>query len=272
MNMTSQKQQSAVELLKKLGLKEYEARTFTALTRLPEATAKEISEISAVPRTRVYDAADVLEKKGLIEIQHSNPKVFRAVSIPEATETLRKEYTERVAELQKSLEIMDPIDDDGSVKHEVWTLSGSAAIENRINQLTTEAEEELLLIFDQRVDLSGRLIDHLAEAAARGANVLIGTTDESTQRQLQEHLPRTSVFLSELKWLDESPIPKDDTTISRLLLVDKATIMVSTFEETTPENGVREQAVFGRGFNNGFVAIVRRLMAAGLGTLPANDP
>jgi len=167
---------------------------------------------------------------------------------------------------------MDPIDDDGSVKHEVWTLSGSAAIENRINQLTTEAEEELLLIFDQRVDLSGRLIDHLAEAAARGANVLVGTTDEPTQRQLQEHLPRTCVFLSELKWLDESPIPQDDTTISRLLLVDKATIMVSTFEETTPKNGVREQAVFGRGFSNGFVAIVRRLITAGLGTLPANDP
>jgi hypothetical protein len=34
----------AIELLQGLGLKEYEAKAFVALTRLPEATAKEIQE------------------------------------------------------------------------------------------------------------------------------------------------------------------------------------------------------------------------------------
>lgn len=64
----------AVTLLEELGLKQYEARCFTALTQLSDATAKGISEISEVPRTRVYDAIRVLETQGLVEVQHSSPQ------------------------------------------------------------------------------------------------------------------------------------------------------------------------------------------------------
>lgn len=45
--------EEVIELLKELGLKEYESRTFVALTRLHNATAKGISVHSSVPRTRV---------------------------------------------------------------------------------------------------------------------------------------------------------------------------------------------------------------------------
>ena len=66
----------AIELLQELGLKQYEAKSFVALSRLPSGTAKEMSEVSEVPRTRIYDAIRVLESKGLVEIQHSNPQRF----------------------------------------------------------------------------------------------------------------------------------------------------------------------------------------------------
>jgi sugar-specific transcriptional regulator TrmB len=63
----------AVELLQQLGLKEYEARCFVGLTRVPSGTAKQLGEITDVPRTRVYDAVRVLEAQGLVEVQHSSP-------------------------------------------------------------------------------------------------------------------------------------------------------------------------------------------------------
>jgi hypothetical protein len=85
----------AVELLQQLGLKEYEAKSFVALARRQRGTAKDISETSEVPRTRVYDAVRVLESKGLVETQHSNPQVFRAVSIDEAVSTLQSESSAR---------------------------------------------------------------------------------------------------------------------------------------------------------------------------------
>ena len=43
----------AVGLLQELGLKEYEAKSFVALTRRESGTAREISDTSEVPRTRV---------------------------------------------------------------------------------------------------------------------------------------------------------------------------------------------------------------------------
>ena len=108
---TQTNHEQAVDLLEELGLKKYEAKAFVALTRHPRGrTAKEISDTSEVPRTRVYDAVRMLETKGLTEIQHSNPQRFRAVSIDEAIETLRREYDERVESLRQSLEGFDPVE------------------------------------------------------------------------------------------------------------------------------------------------------------------
>jgi hypothetical protein len=55
---TDTSQQGPAEILEELGLQTYEAQCFVALTRMPHATAKELSEVSEVPRTRVYDAID----------------------------------------------------------------------------------------------------------------------------------------------------------------------------------------------------------------------
>ena len=64
--------------------------------------------------------------------------------------------------------------------------------------------------------------------------------------------------------------PDDDTEISRLVLIDESAILVSTFHEPSTDGHKDEQAVFGRGFDNGLVAVTRRLMATGL--LPVDDP
>ena len=78
------------------------------------------------------------------------------------------------------------------------------------------------------------------------------------------------MFVSGLDWLSRSPLPDDDTEISRLLLADREAILVSSFTETRADGREHEQGVFGRGFDNGLVTITRRLMATGL--LSVNDP
>ncbi len=136
-----------VSLLQDLGLKEYEARCFLALTQLPIGTAKEINEISEVPRTRVYDAIRVLESQGLVEVQHSSPQQYRAVSIGEATRTLRQKYTDRIDTLETHLEAIERHEtepDDGQVQ-EVWSLAGNDAINSRTFDLIDDAESEIAL-------------------------------------------------------------------------------------------------------------------------------
>ena len=265
---------AAVGLLQELGLKEYEAKAFVALSRLPRGTAKEISEISEVPRTRVYDAIRVLESKGLVETQHSNPQQFRAVDVDEAVETLRREYEERTESLRKTLTGLEPADLEGSkeVTHEVWALTGTTAIENRTEQLVEEATEELVVVLGHEAVFTEELVAVIREAEEKGVQVVVGTIDEGLQETVQEVLPDIDVYVSGLDWLTHAPIPGDDTEIGRLLLVDRSTILVSSFVEDEETARRTENGVFGRGFDNGLVAIVRRLMATGMpGEMAADD-
>jgi sugar-specific transcriptional regulator TrmB len=262
----------SVELLQQLGLKEYEARAFVALNRVDAGTAKDIAELSEVPRTRVYDAIRVLETKGLVEIQHTNPQVFRAVSIDEAADTLQREYDARTDSLRESLRGVTPASGDGETEltHEVWSLSGDAAISTRTNQLVEEAEDEIVLVVGHAGIIDDEVITALSAARERGVAVIIGAADESVKDRMQDALPAAEVFVSGLDWLRSTIVTGDETEISRLLLVDRNTILVSTFREREAEGRTHEQAVFGRGFDNGLVVIMRRLMSLGL--LPANDP
>ena len=254
---------TAAELLQEFGFKEYEARCFVALSRRPRGTAKQISETSGVPRTRVYDALGALETKGLVEVQHTSPKQFRAVSIDEAIGTIRAEYEARTEALRTALESVDRIDDADEVEvtHEVWSLSGTASIDGRVEQLIDEADGEVIVVSRHGSTFSEALLDRLRAASDRGVAVVVGTWDESMRERIEADLPDAEVFVSGIETLTGSPFPDDDTDLGRLLLVDQSTILVSSF--TGGDDDGHERAVFGRGFDNGLVAVVRRLMAMG---------
>ncbi|WP_331234814.1 TrmB family transcriptional regulator [Natronorarus salvus] len=262
-------QQQAVELLQELGLKQYEAACFVALSRLPSGTAKQISEISEVPRTRIYDAIRVLEGKGLVEVQRSNPQRFRAVPIAEAAETLRNEYEDRSNRLAETLADLDSaVPDEGNpeLTHDVWALSGESSIANRTIQLVDGADSEIVLVVGHEDVLTPELVDLLQHARQRGLSVFIGTATEELRDLVRSEIPEAEVFVSGLDWLRSSPIDSQDTTtISRLVLIDREAILVSSMSGTNGGGAVTEKAVFGDGFDNGIVVIARRLMATGLG-------
>ncbi|EFW90650.1 putative transcriptional regulator [Haladaptatus paucihalophilus DX253] len=264
-------------MLQQLGLKEYEAKCLVALTRIPQGTAKEISEISEVPRTRVYDAIRALETQGLVEVQHSNPQQFRSVSVEEAAETLRQEYESRTETLVETMSDIEPVEPgaEEDATHEVWALAGTEPIRTRTQELIEEATDEILLIVGHEKSITDDLIERLRVAHTSGIDVLIGTSNETLREFIQEQLPDATVFVSGLEWLDTSPVdPDDDAVISRLLLVDGRTILISSERGITIDETDSEKAVFGRGFDNGIVIIARRLMATGLGTagsLPMAD-
>lgn len=263
---TTQNVEEAIDILQELGLKEYEARCFVGLTRLSTGTAKQLSEITEVPRTRVYDAIRVLEAQGLVEVQHSSPQRFRAVSLNEATETLRDQYESRVDRLYSALETVDVIDDEmESTVQEVWGMSGRDAIENRTTQLIDTATEEVVLVIGDESLLTPTLVKTLNDIG-EDIDLLIGALTESLVERIHDEVPQAKTFVSGLEWLHGSEVGPEETAIGRLLLVDRSSILVSSI---MPESK-KEQAIFGEGFGNGLVVIARRLMAQGL--LPVHDP
>lgn len=265
-------QQRAIELLQELGLKEYEAKCFVALSRLPSGTAKQISEISEVPRTRVYDATRMLESMGLVEVQHSSPQRFRSTGIEEAMQTLQDNYSTRMSDLRSALDGIDAVDghDPDAVSHEVWSLSGSVTIAARTQSLVDEATREVMLIVGDESAMSEQLLDALDGAAEAGISIIVGALSPDVREEIAAGVTDAEVFVSELEWLQPPQGGDDHTAITRMLLVDRETILVSTTTTEAPTADHEEQAIFGRGFSNGLVVISRRLMTTGL--IATKDP
>lgn len=256
---TNQRREEAIGTLQELGLKEYEASCYVGLTRMESATAKDLSEVTEVPRTRVYDAVRVLEARGLVEIQHSNPQRFRAVPQTEAIETLRDQFEARIETLSESIGSLDSVGRERkSISQEVWALSGRDAIANRTQQLMSEATEEIVFVVGEGSLVTDELIDELNDVP-EAITLLVGTLSGDLEDRIESEVPHAVVFVSGLEWLHGTDAD-DETAIGRMVLIDRQTILVSSYD---PETG-KEQAVFGGGFGNGLVVIVRRLMETGL--------
>ncbi|MFX1387865.1 MAG: TrmB family transcriptional regulator [Promethearchaeota archaeon] len=74
--------------LKSANLPNYEINAYINLLKSNALTAKELSDKSNVPTGRIYEILEVLNKKGMIEIQDSRPKIYKAVAFNEASHNI----------------------------------------------------------------------------------------------------------------------------------------------------------------------------------------
>ncbi|HRW82226.1 MAG TPA: TrmB family transcriptional regulator [Methanothrix sp.] len=131
-----------VDGLRKLGLTEYEARSYAALVGLGEATAREVHEASGVPRTRVYDILKDLTGKGFAEFVQGSPTYYRAIEPERVIERLKEELLEaasRSADELKNLNLETP------VPTPVWCVRNEWGIKNRVRDIIKRADDELTI-------------------------------------------------------------------------------------------------------------------------------
>jgi HTH-type transcriptional regulator, sugar sensing transcriptional regulator len=261
--MVSAVEAEAIELLQELGLKEYEAKCFAALTRLPSGTAKEISNTADVPRTRVYEAVRVLESQGLVEIQQGNPQYFRAVGVNEAVVVLANRYSTRIDELDQALhDIESQQESTEQSSHEVWSLTGTTSIAARTQEMINAADEEVFLVVGSESILTDGLYESLEEATT-GTDVLVGALQSETREAIRDQVPHAEVFETGLEWLESPVMEPEEASIGVLVMVDRSELLVSSrtpVEDSEPT----ERAIYGSGFSNGLVVIARRLLSYGL--------
>lgn len=149
-------QDEIVEGLRKLGLTDYEARAYATLVGMGEATAREVHEMSAVPRTRIYDILRDLEGKGFVEFVDGSPTYYRAV---EPDRVMKRLKDELVASIDRSTSELLNLNLQVHGGSPVWCVRSEWGIKNRIRDFLSRVDTELI-VFCRTPDL---LTEHRAE-------------------------------------------------------------------------------------------------------------
>lgn len=151
------------ELVKKIkyhfGLNIYESKVYVALLTKNVASVSEVAELSGVPRSRVYDVLEGLEKKGFAMSKLDKPVKYIAVK-PEAVIEKMKNNLLREAEdrvnLMSNIKVTDEYKElellhkNGITPYDVMDLSsaikGRQNIYSQMKEMLSNAEKEVVLI------------------------------------------------------------------------------------------------------------------------------
>jgi len=97
-------EQQSKELLKQLGLTEYEAKAYLSLVRFGKCSAEKISSAGSIPLPRVYDTMNTLAERGLISISKTRPKMFEVVNVKSFFDILKNDEKRKTEEKIKSID------------------------------------------------------------------------------------------------------------------------------------------------------------------------
>lgn len=239
---------SAIELFQQLGLSQYEAHSYVSLLRLGSGTARELSEISEVPRTRIYDAIESLQQQGLVDVKHASPKVFQPIARETVLDHFRREYEAIFTQLETQLAALPPVESQ-SDHQGAWTTTGREAIDERVETFLADATDEIVYLTTEDL-LTDAILDELAAVAERGVSISIADSTTPTHERVQGAVPAAD--------LTEPPWDWHTAATGRFLLVDRDTVLMSALNNGKPST---ETAVWGRGPQNSLVTVLETIVA-----------
>ncbi|MDS0476859.1 helix-turn-helix domain-containing protein [Natrinema sp. 1APR25-10V2] len=250
-------EEQAVQLLEELGLTEYEARCFVALTRVPVATASKIATLSDVPRSRVYDSVDRLHRRGLVDVQQSDPREYRATSIETAIEILRDQYEsslEATEEALSQLHKSDELEEKGA-----WAIADHEHVTDRVGRLLEEATDEIYVIVADEDIVDPEFQERIAAASGRGVRTLIEVSSTELKEQLEVDAPAATVVVTDLA---SEPASIEEKWLGRIVMVDRQTVLMDALTESARPGQPKETAIWASGPDHGLVVGVRHVLGA----------
>jgi HTH-type transcriptional regulator, sugar sensing transcriptional regulator len=247
----------AVQLLEELGLTEYEARCFVRLLRVRKASAKEVSDLSEVPRSRVYDALERLHRRGLVDVQQSDPRQYRALSKEAALDVLREGYgstLDAADEALSGLRRSEHLEEEGA-----WAIADHDHVTNRIGSLIEGGEDEVYVLVADDGTLDRKLYDLLAAAADRGMTVLVEVPSEDAKERIREEVPSAKAVVTTLA---DDPAEIEGKWLGRLVMVDRWSVLISAVTDKTLPGRRTETAIWASGPDHGLVVGLRHFLGA----------
>lgn len=231
--------------LHEMGLTEYETGAYLALLQQGEATAKEISEVSNIPQSRVYEVLEKLENKGFVTIQMGRPKKYGAIepnlAVEQYSNFKRNELNQTISKIEsigdKFVEELNS--NKFQYKHHdefdiFWSYEGKNYLLEQTGQLCSNANCTIRMLTTagsfRRIVTRHKEI--LAEKAAEGVSirVLVANYDDID----------TPVLETAQQWADVRPA---ENILGRIYLFDTDRILIAfRNDEDTSFVGVLTQS------------------------------
>lgn len=153
----------AYEHLKALGFSQYEAACYAALVKEHPANGSQLSRVSGIARSRIYDVLRSLLSKGYIVEAESGQ--YAPLPPDELVKRLKRSF-------KGSLETFEAALRENTQKESyeyVWTITGYDQVILKAVEMIKEAQSEIYVrLFPEA---AGRLDQHLADADKRGVKI-----------------------------------------------------------------------------------------------------
>jgi HTH-type transcriptional regulator, sugar sensing transcriptional regulator len=158
-------------VLEKLGLSDYEARSYVALVVKNHATADELSDISMLPRTSVYKALRSLEEKKFVTATIGRPTTYHPVPVEEIR---ARTITELNDMFDKLTSIKGMLSEKGTPQL-VFTIIDKKRVMAKIGDMIESAKRTIIISSPVIAEIRGVHAHRFKDAANRGVKIVVIT-------------------------------------------------------------------------------------------------
>lgn len=213
--------------LLELGLNKYEANVYLTLIAEGISTAKNISDVTAIPYGKVYEIINSLSAKGFSIVLPTKPMKYQAVSPKESMSRAKNNMHNKFENLEKQIiKELEPLFIESKKFNEpksiFWIVNGRSNVIKKFDELIKKAEKNIN-IHTSANGLS-RLIIHkenLEEAKNRGVNISIaGGIDKNNNDEIKtlnfcgirkiNNSENTFLSIDNKECVIVEPVPDDD--------------------------------------------------------------
>lgn len=163
-----------IAALENLGFTTYEARAYVGLLRQNPVTGYQLSKLSGVPRSRIYETLERLTARGYAIAFQSEPLEYSPLAAPALLAHLQEQFDGALSTLESELSKVPAAPNMESI----WNLYGRVNILERGRAMIARAKESAYLA--GWGETLAELQPELESAARRGLRLVIISCGESS--------------------------------------------------------------------------------------------
>lgn len=166
--------QRAVNALEQVGFSIYEARVYLGLLKQSPITGYQLSKLSGVPRSRIYETLERLVAKGYAVALQTEPAEYSPLTAHELVTHLQEQFDGTLSTLEAELRKVST----AQATENMWNLRGREDILRRVRRMIAQAEESVYLVgWGATIQ---ELQPELEAADRRSIRIVLITCGEST--------------------------------------------------------------------------------------------